>query len=557
MTMFHPIVPSAPLPETMNNPFGYEMSPVCEQAAREVMAHLSASPQWKEEIEKGKMFGVLVVKNEKGETGFLAAYSGQIGGRSDWDWFVPAVFDYLQEDGYFKTHEREISSVNDRICELENDEQRLALMRQIEQMKVAGNEEAKAFKKAMKEAKVARDLRRDTADPDELIQESQYQKAEYRRLKKRLQKEISVFEKELAKADEEISCLKTMRREKSDALQQWLFSHFEMLNVYGEKRDLLAIFADFNGKIPPSGAGECCAPKLLQFAFSNHLQPICMAEFWYGASPKAEIRHHSNFYPACRGKCLPILSYMLDKNFAVEETLITRKLTWRSKILSAVKTVLLFPFPSLRHKLFPIMFQYEDDYIVIVRKPNGLLTTPSDTKKRSVYSLMRERYPYWDTPLTVHRLDMATSGLLILGKTRQTCIALQRQFENRTVEKRYVAIVEGDVPQQRGTISLPLRRNVLDRPRQIVDYENGKAALTEYEVLSRKNGRTRLALYPRTGRTHQLRVHCAHRDGLGCPILGDDLYGHKADRLYLHAEYIAFDHPVTGERMTFEWLAEF
>ena len=203
------------------------------------------------------------------------------------------------------------------------------------------------------------------------------------------------------------------------------------------------------------------------------------------------------------------------------------------------------------------MFQYEDDYIVVVRKPNGLLTTPSDTKKRSVYSLMRERYPYWDTPLTVHRLDMATSGLLILGKTRQTCIALQRQFENRTVEKRYVAIVEGDVPQQRGTISLPLRRNVLDRPRQIVDYENGKAALTEYEVLSRKNGRTRLALYPRTGRTHQLRVHCAHRDGLGCPILGDDLYGHKADRLYHHAEYIAFDHPVTGERMTFEWLAEF
>ena len=557
MTVFHAIDINVPLPQTMNNPFGYETHPACELAAQKVMEHLSELPEWKSEIDQGKMFGVLVVKNENGETGFLAAYSGQIHGKSDWEWFVPAVFDYLQEDGYFKTTEREISAINTRIVELEDDAQRLSLIQQIERMKVEGNKEMVAFKKLMKEAKAARDQQRDTANPEQLIRESQYQKAEYRRLKKRLQKEIGVVEKELAKADEKILSLKKERREKSDALQQWLFSHFEMLNIYGERRDLLAIFSDFNDKIPPSGAGECCAPKLLQYAFAHQLQPLCMAEFWYGASPKAEIRHHGSFYPACRGKCLPILSYMLDRNFGEEDTFITKKPSWHAKIWSVVKTVLLFPFPSLRYKLFPLVYHYEDDSIVIVRKPCGLLSVPSDTKRRSVYSLMRERYPNWDTPLMVHRLDMATSGLLILAKTRQACLILQRQFENRTVEKRYVAIVEGEVAPQRGAVSLPLRRDILDRPRQMVDQEYGKAALTEYEVLSRTNGRTRIALFPRTGRTHQLRVHCAHRDGLGCPILGDDLYGHRADRLYLHAEYIAFDHPVTGERMSFEWLAEF
>ena len=360
MSTFHSLETSLPLPEALNNPFDYETHPLCEQAAEKVMEYLTTFQEWREEIDKGKMFGVLVVKNEADELGFLAAYSGQIGGRSDWDWFVPAVFDYLQEDGYFKIHEREISVINQHIDGMEQDGRRLQLIRKIERMKVAGNEETQAFKKSMKAAKIARDLRRKTDNSDELIRESQYQKAEYRRLKKKLQGEIGIFEKELASINQDISRLKKERREKSDALQQWLFTHFEMLNLHGKRNNLLSIFADFNGKIPPSGAGECCGPKLLQYVFQNHLKPLCMAEFWYGASPKAEIRHHGKFYPACRGKCLPILSYMLDRNFAKEDAIVECKLTGRSRFLSSLKTLAFFPFPSLRDKPFPLFFHYDN-----------------------------------------------------------------------------------------------------------------------------------------------------------------------------------------------------
>ena len=330
---------------------------------------------------------------------------------------------------------------------------------------------------------------------------------------------------ELAQYDERIRRLKDQRKQQSDALQRWLFTHFVMLNARGEQRNLLDIFAETPQHIPPAGAGECCAPKLLQYAYQHHYKPITMAEFWWGASPKATIRHHGECYPACRGKCLPILRFMLQGLEVDDE----------------------YPDDAEPMQLHVV---YEDDDLVVVNKPAGLLSVPGRSSRSSVLSILREIMPQ-DMPLhAVHRLDMATSGLLIVAKNMKVYHHLQAQFKAHTIQKEYIAVLDGEVTQKDGSINLPLRPDLLDRPRQIVDRVHGKPAITFYRVLSVHQGKTLLALSPMTGRTHQLRMHCAHQEGLNCPILGDELYGHQADRLYLHAASITFIHPTSSKHMT-------
>ena len=331
------------------------------------------------------------------------------------------------------------------------------------------------------------------------------------------------------------------RRHRSQQLQLWLFDQYRFLNAHGERRRLVDVWQDYHCSerirkkypLPPGGTGDCCAPKLLQYAYSQGLKPLCMAEFWWGPSPKTEVRQHGQFYPACRGKCKPVLTWMLqglDVDPNPEEV---------------------FGQPRL-----DITVVYEDEHLIIVNKPSGLLSVPGRVGSYSVATILSQRYPGC---LLAHRLDMGTSGLMVAAKSRDVYRSLQQQFSDHTIRKCYVALLDTSLHpspftiHQKGTISLPLLCDPINRPRQVVDYEHGKEAVTDYEMIDDR----RVRLYPHTGRTHQLRMHCAHPDGLSCPIVGDELYGRPADRLYLHAERLELTHPVTGERMVFEQKADF
>ena len=549
------------IPERMNNPLDYQPHPLCIAVCKELQTYLSEREDWREEIDKGKMFGVLIVENAQPASGapkigYLAAYSGQIGGRSDWDDFVPAVFDYLQPDGYFKTHEAEISGINQSIRKLAANTHMKEAKGLILQLQEERKHTIAAYQEKIKKAKAKRDARREAGslNPEEeaeMVKESQFMKAELRRLKKSLSEKTSL-ETEYEAYQADILSLKQLRKTLSDALQQWLFSQFRMQNHEGESKDLLEIFRDAALRdypqatiatsriaalkmVPPAGSGECCEPKLLQYAYSLGYKPLQMAMFWWGESPKEEIRHHLHFYPACNGKCKPILQWMLPAS------------TFEPAAVDL----------SLYNKVETL---YEDREIAVIHKPEGLLSVPGkDAAQPSVYALMRSKYPEATGPLIVHRLDMSTSGVMMIAKTEFAYHRLQKAFLNHQIQKKYVAIISGKVIPEKGIISLPLMPDYLDRPRQIVDHELGKEAITEYEVLEPVDDfHLRIALYPKTGRTHQLRVHCAHQEGLNAPILGDPLYGNeKAARLHLHAEEITFEHPLTGKKMTITRKADF
>lgn len=576
------------IPERMNNPLDYQPHPLCIAVCKELQTYLSEREDWREEIDKGKMFGVLIVENAQpasgaSKIGYLAAYSGQIGGRSDWDDFVPAVFDYLQPDGYFKTHEAEISGINQSIRKLEANTHMKKAKGLILQLQEERKHTIAAYQEKIKKAKAKRDARREAGNlnPEEeaeMVKESQFMKAELRRLKKSLSEKTSL-ETEYEAYQADILSLKQLRKTLSDALQQWLFSQFHMQNHEGESKDLLEIFRDAALRdypqatiatsriaalkmVPPAGSGECCEPKLLQYAYQHGYKPLQMDMFWWGESPKEEIRHHLQFYPACNGKCKPILHWMLPDS------------VFHSQIAEKQALEIL----------------YEDDQLAVICKPSGLLSVPGkDSSQPSVYSIMRKKYPAASSPLIVHRLDMATSGLMIIAKTEFAYHRLQNEFLHHQVQKKYIAIIgckdqdacdkiwekakkqkkdmRDELKERRASsnaaekqkISLPLMPDYLDRPRQIVNHTQGKEAITEYEVLEHvDDSHLRIALYPKTGRTHQLRVHCAHQEGLNAPILGDPLYGNeKAARLHLHAEEITFEHPLTGKKMTITRKADF
>ena len=530
-----------PLPERFTYPFCYTPHPLCILAAKEVQSYLTRQTAWKDELRQGKMFGVLIVQTEHGETGYLAAFSGILAGKNLHPFFVPPVYDLLQPQGFFKIEEENISSINRNIRQLENDKAYAALSAELARTIQSAENILATAKAQLKEAKTAREQRRkekelNAQEEAELIRESQFQKAEYKRLERSWKARITTLQTQTEDWERRISALKSERKTRSAALQQKLFEQFGMLNYWGEVKNLCEIFGQTVHKTPPAGAGECAAPKLLQQAYLHGWKPIAMAEFWWGDSPKTEIRHHGHYYPACKGKCEPILQHMLQ-GLQVEENPMLKRMQVPSKNLEIV---------------------YEDPWLSVINKPAGMLSVPGKEDAVSVYSLMREQYPEADSPLTVHRLDMATSGLMLIAKTKRVHQNLQAQFKNRLVRKRYVALLEGIVPKDKGTVDLPLCLNPLDRPRQMVHTEHGKPAITDYQVLERLDGkRTRIVFYPRTGRTHQLRIHAAHPLGLHCPIIGDELYGEKADRLYLHAEYLEFTHPITGETVRITKEAEF
>lgn len=542
------------LPEKFTFPFYYEPSSIARIAAKELQEYLISQKDFKhnfglqKEAEKntaiGKMFGVLVVENQQKEIGYLAAFSGKLADKSLPEKFVPPVFNMRTTGSFYIKGEQEIDEINRQLWLLKNDEYYCSQKKIIKKETKKSNTQLELQRKKMKLAKIARKKRKKEGEKnlqpkdfnnllETLKQESYNDQFLYKELQEYYQQKIEDLTSKITSTQLEIERLKKVRKEKSVYLQQTLFSKYAFLNQQKELKSLLDIFNEPTVK-PPAGSGECAAPKLLQYAFANNLKPISMAEFWWGKSPNEAVRKHKNFYPACQSRCKPILTHML-KGIKMDANLLVENLK----------------------KPVNLEILYEDDAIIVVNKPSEFLTVPGKEIKDAVYTRIKEKYPTATGPLIVHRLDMSTSGILILTKTKEANKILQSQFINRSVKKRYVALLNGTLPKKEGVIELPLRVDLDDRPKQLVDFKYGKEAKTKWKVVQLEKNKTRIHFFPITGRTHQLRVHAAHKLGLNCPIIGDDLYGKKEQRLHLHAEFISFTHPTTHKKVTFTIPAPF
>ena len=525
------------IPSTFTCPFCYEPHPLALMAVEQVKQYVSSRVDWADEIDAGKMLGVLVAQDGVGRLGYLAAFSGNLAGRVDHDFFVPPVYDLLDPQGEFKRGEAQITAINREVERLEKSQQLTALHQHLEDTLREKDDEIGRFKSLMSQHKRERDLRRRvgevTAEEEErLLNQSRFEKAELKRIRRRHDALVQAAVERIDVYRRQIDGLKARRKVMSEALQERIFRLFVVTNARGEHCDLVEVFKPL-GTLPPAGAGECCAPRLLNYAYNNGLRPVCMAEFWWGASPVGEVRHHGHFYPACRSKCKPILDFMLQ-GLDVEDNVLGRPL--ETGELDVI---------------------HDDLWLTVLNKPTGMLTVPGKMLEDSLLTRYTEAHPEAQGPIVVHRLDQETSGLVLFAKDKSTHKSLQQQFENHTVKKRYIALLDGLVPLDEGIIDLPLCPDIDDRPRQRVDREQGKPAVTRFHVLERIGGITRVTLDPLTGRTHQLRVHTSHPLGLNCPIVGDRLYGKASSRLMLHAESITFIHPATGETMTLNCKAGF
>ena len=550
-TPFQTSIAEYTLPERFTFPFYYDPHPLSLLAAKELQEHIENQTEWKHdfwEAEKegdwviGKMFGVLVVRNKENQIGYLSAFSGKLANSNHHRKFVPPVYDLLSEDGFFLKGMAELDAMTLEINKLEEAPEYLASITHLEKEKETSIDQLEEKKAAVKAAKKERKIRREKEKKllteeaaqvleKELVRESIEGSYQLKKLTKYWKERIAKSQEKLDFFKAKIDALKKKRKNGSAALQNKIFDQYKFLNQAGEVKTLADIFQQY---IPISGSGECAAPKLLQYAFQHQMKPISMAEFWWGQSPNSEIRTHRNFYPSCIGKCKPILGHMLegiemDENPMLKNPAIGKELT----------------------------IEYEDEHLLVVNKPTEFLSVPGRNIRDSVAERMKQKYPEATGPMIVHRLDMSTSGLILIAKDLEIYKYLQHQFIHRTIKKRYVAVLDGILEETEGVINLPLIPDWNNRPRQMVCYENGKPAQTKYKAISHNNQQTRIYFYPITGRSHQLRVHAAHPKGLNLPIVGDDLYGTKKDRLYLHAEWIEFQHPATKERMSVEAKAEF
>lgn len=539
------------LPEKFTFPFYYQPHPLSKIAASALQNYLETQSDFEHNfgldesqsgLVIGKMFGVLVCKNENDELGYLWAFSGKLANENQHNYFVPTVFDMLTENSFFRKEEELLNAYNRKIEALEVSEDYLKEIENYNAKKLQAETELQNQKNRIKEQKILRDARRvqieSTLNQEELeafnfelSEESKKESILLKKMTKYWKLTLLALEEKGLVFSNELMQLKEERKAKSAALQQKLFAEYSFYNQYKEKKSLAEIF----NNNPPAGAGECAAPKLLHYAFQHNLKPICMAEFWWGQSPNLEIRQHKQFYPSCKSKCEPILMGHMLHGIEMEDN----------------------PFIMNHAEGKDIEIVYEDEVMLVVNKPTEFLSVPGKTISDSVYARMKEKYPDASGPLIVHRLDMSTSGIMLIAKNEVTAVQLQSQFINRTIKKRYVALLDGLLEKSYGYIDLPLRVDLEDRPRQLVCYEHGKPAQTKWKTIEVKNGKTKVHFFPITGRTHQLRVHASHNLGLKTPIFGDDLYGTKADRLHLHAEWIQFEHPVTNEVMEILVEAEF
>ncbi len=550
-TPFQSSISDYPLPEKFTFPFYYDPHPLCLLASKELQRHIETQTEWeydfgleeeKPDVIIGKMFGVLVVQNEQNEIGYLSSFSGKLGDSSHYSKFVPPIIDVWEVDNFLNIGMEELNTINQEIKKLESLPEFVSCMNIMENDQLIAasqiEEQREKMRNSKKERKLIRQREKESNSPEdfeeinkELNQQSINGKKELKRLLEFWKDRSDQNKRKVDQIKTTIDELKLKRKNKSAGLQKKIFDQYRFLNQAGEVKSLLDIFKD---KTPMGGTGECAAPKLLQYAFKFNMKPLAMAEFWWGQSPKSEIRKHRNFYPACIGKCKPLLSHMLEGIEMDENPLLKN---------------------PAEGKEIEIIF--EDEHILVINKPAEFLSVPGRYIKDSVAQRMKEKFPNATGPLIVHRLDMSTSGIMLIAKSLEVHKFLQSQFIKRTIKKRYVALLEGIVNEKEGIVDLPLRTDWNERPKQLVCHESGKSAQTKWKVIERKNQQTRIHFFPITGRTHQLRVHAAHPLGLNLPIFGDDLYGTKSKRLCLHAEWIEFVHPISREVKSVTVEAEF
>ena len=528
---------SVELPRQFTCPFCYEPHPLALMTVEQVQRYVASRTDWADELDAGKMLGVLVAKDDAGRLGYLAAFSGNLAGSVRHSYFVPPVYDLLDPQGEFKRGEAQITAINHEVERLEQAPELAAMQQRERDTRQRMAHETEAFKALMASHKRERDAKRQAGhlsdeEQEALLNQSRFEKAELKRTRQRHEVELQEITDEIDTYNRRIAELKARRKQMSEALQERIFRLFVVSNARGERQDLVEVFKPL-GTLPPAGAGECCAPRLLNYAYNNGLSPVCMAEFWWGRSPVGEVRHHGHFYPACRSKCKPILDFMLQ-GLDVEENPLGQPMA--DETLDVI---------------------FDDQWLTVLNKPTGMLTVPGKLLEDSLLSRFLAAHPEAVGPVVVHRLDQETSGLVLFAKDKATHKALQQQFENHTIRKRYIALLDGIVPHDEGEIDLPLIPDIDDRPRQRVDRELGKPAVTRYRVLERSFGRTRMEMEPLTGRTHQLRVHASHPQGLNCPIVGDRLYGRAATRLMLHASRLILIHPATGRVLTLDCPPQF
>ena len=541
------------LPPQFTFPHNYTPHLIAEIASKELQEYLLNKASFTHDFgvlnpenptALGKMFGVLVVKNSKDEIGYLAAFSGKIDESNLHKHFVPPVFDILDKDGFYKKTENEISIINTTIHELENDKEYLHNQKEYDKHQKKYSEslqtEKLKIKKRQQERKQEFKRQLISLEKEKAVQLQQHinqlkinESFYLREYEEYLDNKLQHLAIKVKKTVEKVELLKEKRAQKSAWVQQKIFKCYSFVNSKLDRKNLLDLFTNSKQNIP-AGAGDCCAPKLLQYAFLNHFTPICMAEFWWGKPLQSSVRKHTYYYPACIGKCKPILTHMLN-GINVEENPIFKE-------LKAAKDIKIL---------------FEDEAISVIHKPVDLLSVSGNEVEDSIYTRIKKLYPNATGPLIVHRLDMSTSGILLIAKTKEAHKFLQEQFKDKTIKKRYVALLDGIISERKGTISLPLKVDFHHRPKQMVCFEHGKPAKTKWEVIDIQNNQTKINLYPITGRTHQLRMHMAHHSGLNTPIVGDDLYGKKANRLHLHAAYIGFIHPTSKKWVEFYNEAEF
>ncbi len=561
-THFKSPIENIELPTVFTFPFYYDPHPIALQAAKELQHKIEKEIQWnhdfglndqsipkvhaqKSELTLGKMFGVLVVKNKQGQLGYLSAFSGKLEEENLGNIFVPSIYNRFDDQDYFCIESEKLDKLSKQIDKLSADPKLIQAKENYQSKKKEFAEILHAERAiAKKKSKARKHVRNQVAsemDPNDYkilhdnhvqksINEKFYYKAYEEHLSKKLAKHKSVFDN----LNDEIIALKEERKAKSIKVQQWLFDQYNFLNSKGNSKNVVELFKGRIPDIPPSGAGDCAAPKLIQYAYQNEYELIALAEFWWGKAPNSKVRKHKNYYPACRGKCEPILNFMLEGINVSPNPLLNN--------------------PAFGKKLETI---YEDEHLVFINKPAEFLSVPGKFITDSVQERMLKKYPNATGPLIVHRLDMSTSGLLVVAKSKDVHKVVQDYFKRKKIKKRYVALLDGIIKEDQGFIDLPLRLDIDNRPFQLVCYEYGKSCRTKFEVIERYKTTTKVYFYPITGRTHQLRVHAAHRDGLATPIVGDDLYGIKKDRLHLHAESIAFEHPITKKLLEVQVDAEF
>ena len=532
LQLFDKPIPKSSWPDLFPYPFYHKADGLALKAAEQVKRLIEGKTQHNFD-KQGKMFGVLVVEYKPNKLGFLMGYSGKLQGDERPSGFVPPIVDVHQKNSFFKQEEKRLDALTEKIEALAVRPEFINTKKDFQEAQVEYDQFIKTSRSEIKENKVKRKKIRAAVLYKEkqintlsrLNKESQMEQISYKKEKNLRYNQLFKLEKVLFKLEKDITELKTQRANKSKNLQDQVFKTASFLNYMGGEKDLLSLFKDTYEGVPPAGAGECSAPRLLQSCYKMGFKPITFTEFWWGAAPKKQLRKHNTHYAACKGKCEPILSHMLK---GIEVEFNPLEVTLKNKSIEVL---------------------YEDNHVLIANKPFGLLSVPGKNIKQSVVSILKKEKPSTLELYAVHRLDRQTSGVLLLAKNKTSLSELQMQFEKRKIKKEYIAILDGVLDRKKGTIVLPLTIDYNDRPRQMVCFEKGKYAETKFKLLSTNKGLSRVRFFPKTGRSHQLRAHSAFHNGLNIAIMGDDLYGKHLDRMYLHAEKLVFRHPETKEEL--------